>query len=53
MTEEAPRTPRVADDVLRVAEAVHADEVTVAFNGRPRSADVVALEDSCSSSDGS
>jgi NAD(P)H-nitrite reductase large subunit/ferredoxin len=35
MTDEAPRTPRVADDVLRVAEAVHADEVTVAFKPGP------------------
>ena len=35
MTEQAPGTPHVGDDVLRVAEAVHADEVTVAFKPGP------------------
>src|SRR6266508_223594 len=35
MTDQAPGTPRVGDDVLRVAEAVHADEVTVAFKPGP------------------
>jgi ferredoxin len=35
MTEVASRTPPVADDVLRVADAVHADEVTVAFKPGP------------------
>jgi nitrite reductase (NADH) large subunit len=35
MTEQAPGTPRVGEDVLRVAEAVHADEVTVAFKPGP------------------
>ena len=35
MTDEAPGTPHVADDVLRVAEVVHAGEVTVAFKPGP------------------
>src|SRR5512133_3755453 len=35
MTEQAPGTPHVGSDVLRVAEAVHADEVTVAFRPGP------------------
>jgi nitrite reductase (NADH) large subunit len=35
MTHDAPGTPHVADDVLRVAEVVHAGEVTVAFKPGP------------------
>jgi nitrite reductase (NADH) large subunit len=35
MTDEAPGTPHVTDDVLRVAEVVHAGEVPVAFKPGP------------------
>jgi hypothetical protein len=35
MTTEAQGTPHVDDDLLRVAEAVHAGEVSVAFEPGP------------------
>jgi hypothetical protein len=43
---QAPGTPASGDELLRVAESVHAGEVSVGFfDGLPRSADVVALDD--------
>ena len=35
MTEHTPATPHPGDDLLRVAEAVHAGEVSVTFTNGP------------------
>jgi hypothetical protein len=42
MTTKAQETPHVGDDPLRVAEAVHAGEVSVAFKPGPARSEIPA-----------